>query len=110
MLLGYENVRQYWGGLGEWKEQGRYLVVETPAVVASLVESGAVLIDVRDAADFAEGHIPGARNVTPNVLQIDPAAALPGVGPEDTVLVYDSSDAMIARVVNDKNSHFVFHS
>ena len=34
------------------------------------VRSGATLVDVREAREFAEGHVPGARNV--------PMAQLPG--------------------------------
>jgi rhodanese-related sulfurtransferase len=89
VLLGYRDVKQYWGGLREWIEEGRYLVVETPEAAVSLIYAGAVILDVRDAVVFGEGHIPGARNIPLDVFAADPAAALSGVGTEDTVLVYD---------------------
>lgn len=40
-----------------------------PAIARKLVEDGAVLLDVRSAAEFAGGHIPGARNVPVHELR-----------------------------------------
>jgi rhodanese-related sulfurtransferase/predicted transcriptional regulator len=37
--------------------------------LADLVEAGAVIIDVRPPAEYAAGHIPGARSVPPDELQ-----------------------------------------
>ncbi|MFN8001346.1 MAG: MBL fold metallo-hydrolase [Acidobacteriota bacterium] len=39
------------------------LAALTPAKVRTLVESGAVVLDVRDAESFGAGHIPGSLNI-----------------------------------------------
>jgi hydroxyacylglutathione hydrolase len=39
------------------------VVALTPAEVSKLAEEGAVVLDVRDAAAFGAGHIPGALNI-----------------------------------------------
>ena len=88
MLLGYENVEQYRGGLGEWKAEGRYLVVETPEVAEKLLGWGAIAVDVRDAAAFELGRLPDARSVPLARLLGDPVAALPGVDADATIMVY----------------------
>lgn len=44
-------------GLAEWKK------------------SGGILVDLRDAEDFAYGHIPGAVNISPETVREDVAAA-----------------------------------
>jgi phage shock protein E len=50
-----------------------------------MVEQGATLLDVRTPEEFAQGHLPGARNVPVQVL----AQRLAEVGsPETPVVVY----------------------
>jgi phage shock protein E len=59
-----------------------------------LVEQGAVLLDVRTAAEFGGGHIQGAINIP--VQELD--ARLADVGDKDkTVIVYCRSGARSAR-------------
>lgn len=78
MALGYRNVFVYAEGMPVWEEKGMPIYagpnyeerIETtkisPADLSKLVKSGAdtfQLIDVRDAEEFAEGHIPGSINI-----------------------------------------------
>jgi len=54
------------------------------------VEAGATLVDVRSAAEFAEGHLPGAVNIPVDEL----ASRLDELGgPEASVIVYCRSGA-----------------
>lgn len=55
----------------------------TPERAAELVRAGAVLIDIRETAEHASEHIPGARHHA--LSQID---AQHPVRPGDTVLIY----------------------
>lgn len=41
------------------------------AAVAALVQSGAPLIDVREPAEYAAGHLPGAVNIPRGVLEFE---------------------------------------
>lgn len=47
------------GGFWVWARAGRV----APARAQELVAQGALLVDVRSPAEFASGHLPGARNV-----------------------------------------------
>jgi len=50
----------------------------TIAQLAEVLETTSYdLVDVRDANEFAAGHIPGVRNVPLDQLRADPEAALP---------------------------------
>ncbi len=87
---GLSNVRLLDGGLDAWTAQGNVLdttvsypmrgdVVLEPGALSQFDADGAVafadsgvLIDARDAASFAAGHIPGAINI-PTSGNIDPA-------------------------------------
>ena len=52
-----------------------------PAEARKLIESGAVeVIDVRDPAEWARGHLPGARLSTLATVRSDPEASLPRDG------------------------------
>ena len=51
-----------------------------------MIESGALLVDVRSAEEFAEGHIDGAVNI-----------------------VWDDTDALIAAIGEDKQRPVVFY-
>lgn len=76
--LGYTNVLVYVQGMPVWEELNYPVVagpdyekkIETtklsPADLQQLLESGRddfIIVDVRDAGEFAEGHIPGAVNI-----------------------------------------------
>jgi phage shock protein E len=57
------------------------------------VAKGALLLDVRTPAEFAEGHIPGAKNIPVQEL----AARINEVGPRDRhVVIYCRSGARSA--------------
>jgi len=77
LQLGYTRVHVFSEGMPVWEEVGYPFYkggdyenkIETtkiaPADLKALVESqpeGVQIVDVRDAAEFAEGHIPGALN------------------------------------------------
>ncbi|MFH1020545.1 MAG: rhodanese-like domain-containing protein [Pseudomonadota bacterium] len=78
MEMGYQNVFVYAEGMPVWEENGMPIYagpdyekrVETtkisPDDLHALITSGAdtfTLVDVRDAEEFAEGHIPGSINI-----------------------------------------------
>lgn len=56
------------------------------AAAQALHQAGAVFLDARFPADYAAGHIPGARNIPPDMFS-DQAAALLADGPKDRPLV-----------------------
>jgi rhodanese-related sulfurtransferase len=76
--LGYSNILIYSEGIPVWEEKGLPLMtgpgygkkIETkrlkPAELSNLIKQGKggfVLVDVRDQAEFREGHIPSAVNI-----------------------------------------------
>jgi rhodanese-related sulfurtransferase len=76
--LGYTDISIYADGMPVWEEKGYALytgpdydkTVQTskikPAVVKALLDSApatVTVVDVRDAKEFAEGHVPGAINI-----------------------------------------------
>ncbi len=56
------------------------------AAAQSLHRAGAVFLDARFPADYAAGHIPGARNIPPDLFA-DQVEALLADGPKDRPLV-----------------------
>jgi len=51
----------------------------TPQEMSELLAGGEVdVVDIRDAQEWADGHIPGARVVPLDDLRADPAKTLPG--------------------------------
>jgi len=51
----------------------------TPQEMSDLLAGGEVdVVDIRDAQEWADGHIPGARVVPLDDLRADPAKTLPG--------------------------------
>lgn len=53
----------YPGGVAGWAQsEGGYLEIEWPGLFRMLTLQSPVLLDVRDEAEFAGGHIPGARH------------------------------------------------
>lgn len=76
--LGYTDVTIYTDGMPVWEEKGYPIytgpdydkTVKTsmlkPAVVKALLDAApatVTVVDVRDAKEFAEGHVPGAINI-----------------------------------------------
>jgi rhodanese-related sulfurtransferase len=76
--LGYTDISIYADGMPVWEEKGYSIytgpgydkAVKTsmikPAVVKALLDSAPAtltVVDVRDAKEFAEGHVPGAINI-----------------------------------------------
>ena len=61
---GYSNVRRYQLGIPVWRAFGGVTEIEADGMrhVLSLDQT-AVLLDVREAADFRAGSLPGARNL-----------------------------------------------
>lgn len=100
--LGYTNILIYGEGFPVWEEKGLKIVpgpdyakkiettVMSPAELNKLVQGGGkdfVVVDVRDEAEYKEGHIPGAIN-----LPLDTFAAKSEVLPkEKKVIVYCNS-------------------
>lgn len=53
----------------------------SPAQARDLIESGAVeIVDVREADEWAKGHLPGARSLTLEQLRSAPRQSLPAEG------------------------------
>jgi glyoxylase-like metal-dependent hydrolase (beta-lactamase superfamily II)/rhodanese-related sulfurtransferase len=62
LKIGYENLAgMLVGGLPAWRAAGQ-LVAATPLLTAGQVSPAAV-IDVRQAGEYAGGHLPGARHI-----------------------------------------------
>ena len=68
-------------------ERARGRIVEIAPRAFAAEDAGAVLIDVREPAEFATGHLPGAINIPRGVLefQVESHPALVG-GPRPVVL------------------------
>jgi hydroxyacylglutathione hydrolase len=62
LKIGYENLAGILaGGIAAWQASG-HPAVTTPLLVPGQVDPAAV-IDVRQASEYAGGHLPGARNI-----------------------------------------------
>ena len=100
--LGYSNILIYSEGMPVWEEKGLPIYagpdyenkIETtkiaPADLDALSKNGAgtfTLVDVRDAEEFREGHIPGAINIP--VAEF--AAKSEGLDKEKKIIVYCNS-------------------
>ena len=74
--IGYENIAgMLAGGIPAWRASGQPVAV-TPLATAAQVVSTSV-IDVRQAAEYAGGHLPGSRGVELGALSAA-AASIPG--------------------------------
>jgi rhodanese-related sulfurtransferase len=58
------------------------------AQAIALHNGGALFLDARASEEFAEGHIPGARNLPFYELESHEKAALDGVKPGDRIVIY----------------------
>jgi rhodanese-related sulfurtransferase len=71
IAAGFTNVRRYQLGMPVWRALGGPTVVELDGVRRILkLDQSAVFIDARPAEAFAQGSLPGARNVTPETLDV----------------------------------------
>lgn len=81
----------------------------SPAKARELVQSGAKLVDVRSAAEFASGHLPGAVNIPVGEL----GAKLESLGAKDKpLIVYCASgtrSAMARSVLKRRGFAQVFN-
>ena len=64
--------------------------VTTGALAAELGDRGPLLLDAREADEYAVSHLPGARRVDPDASAGSLAAALGGVARDRPVVVYCS--------------------
>jgi thiosulfate/3-mercaptopyruvate sulfurtransferase len=95
----------------DYAETGQYIVTAKEAL--NMVQSGAILVDVQSADDYATGHITGAVNVPmasltisepienmlPDAAQIEQVMGAAGLTETDTLLVYDNNANMQAARV-----------
>jgi rhodanese-related sulfurtransferase len=59
----------YPAGVGGWRSyEDGFLEIEWPGLWRMLTTGSPVLLDVRDAAQFGAGHIPGARHFAPEAV------------------------------------------
>lgn len=83
-----------------WKIYSMRRSPEQLAELQAAVDSGAVIVDVRSPAEFAGGHLPGARNVP--VGQID--HFIDQIGSQAVVVVYCASGIRSARAARKLRS------
>jgi len=95
----------------DFTQTDQYIV--TPKQAISLAGEGAVLVDVRPAADYAAEHIAGAVNIPmsaltvnepydnmlPEAKQVKQVMSSAGITENDTILVYDDAANMQAARV-----------
>lgn len=93
-----------------WVEPGNGAAVDVSTFANALARSGVTLLDVRTPAEFASGHLDGARNV--DVNSADFAATLSGLSTEGTYAVYcrsgNRSGTAVTQMV-DQGFTRVFH-
>jgi rhodanese-related sulfurtransferase len=69
VAAGFTNVRRYQLGMPVWRALGGPTVIELEGIVRiAKADATAVFIDARPAEDFAKGSLPGARNLTTEIL------------------------------------------
>lgn len=76
----------------------------TAEMACELMENGAVLVDVRDADDYAAGHIKGSISVPMDNIISNPRAAFGGIGPGSTIIVYcrrGTKSRRVARILGE---------
>jgi hydroxyacylglutathione hydrolase len=65
-LIGLDRIAGYWNvdAIDWWREQGRPLMTVTQISAKELADArGSVVVDVRAASEWSEGHIPGATHI-----------------------------------------------
>lgn len=70
-----------------------------PDVARQLIASGAVVIDVRSAEEYAEGHLPNAVNIPVHDLKarLDEVAKLVGEDKARSIVVYCAAGGRAAK-------------
>lgn len=98
---GYTNIMVFAAGIPVWEEKGYPITTGpgyqkpihtrklSPAGLSHLLKTGKniAVIDVRDAKEYREGHIPGAINIPLEVF----AAKTAGLSKDKTIVVYCNS-------------------
>ncbi len=84
-------------GPGRWQDVKRPALV-TPADIVDTVESGAIVVDIRPAPDFAAGHIPGTLNIPLNRAFLQWAGSLI---PAASAITLIGDEAQLADAVRD---------
>jgi hydroxyacylglutathione hydrolase len=84
-------------GPGRWQDVKRPALV-TPADIVEAVESGAIVVDIRPAPDFAAGHIPGTLNIPLNRAFLQWAGSLI---PADSAITLIGDEAQLTDAVRD---------
>lgn len=108
--LGFSNIRIYLEGIPVWEERNLSMVtgpdynkkieatIIKPADLNKMISENKkdyVLVDVRDASEYREGHIPGAINIPAETF-----AAGSGVLPkEKKIIVYCNTGSRSYRVI-----------
>ena len=96
LKIGYENLAgTLHGGLPAW-QAARLPVAATPLLTPRQVDPASV-IDVRQASEYADGHLPGARNIELGALTGE-AARGPG-GPVVTMCGHGERAATAASLL-----------
>lgn len=96
--VGYDPIGELAGGLGAWRSAG--LVVSTTPIAPASALATTVVVDIRQAGEYAAGHVPGALNVELGGL-VD--SGLP-TGPL-TVMCGHGERAMTAASVLERAGH-----
>jgi rhodanese-related sulfurtransferase len=117
---GFSNVRRYQLGIPVWRAVGGVCEVELQGIRHIVTRDGtAVVIDAREAADFTQGSLPGARNI-PRSLVLDGKdvgevkrakddSRLPMEDHNTRILVV-GTDAAAARYVAEALTREAFHN
>ena len=117
---GYLNVRRYQLGIPFWRAAGGVCQIELEGIGHILAnDRTAVTIDAREAADFAAGSIPGARNIprslvleakdTGEVKRAKDDLRLPMLDHNTRIIVL-GADAASARFVAEALAREAFHN
>jgi len=77
-------------------EHARGRIVEIAPHAFAAEDAGAVLIDVREPAEFATGHLPGAVNIPRGVLEFQVGSHPALAGPPRPIVLYCRSGGRAA--------------
>ena len=74
-----------------------------PSEVNELIHEGATVVDVREAEEYAAGHLPGAKHVPRSYLESRIEAAVPDRSTARCAAIRAGSSAMIRRRSSGEN-------